>query len=63
MRLAEQRSSLVRMISVLKARNALVDHRLRLFEIGAHGIVIAPAPGDPDGPRTGFMPNPPQPDA
>lgn len=63
MRLAEQRSSLVRMISVLKARNALVDHRLRLFEIGAHGMAIAPAPGDPDGPRTGFMPNRPPPDA
>ena len=63
MRLAEQRSSLVRMISVLKARNALVDHRLRLFEIGAHGIAIVPAPGDPDGPRTGFVPNAPQPDA
>ncbi len=60
MRLAEQRSSLVRTISILKARNAPVDPRLRLFEIGAQGIVIAPGFGDPDAPRTGFMPSPPQ---
>ena len=60
MRLAEQRSSLVRTISILKARNAPVDPRMRLFEIGAQGIAIAPGIGDPDAPRTGFMPSPPQ---
>ncbi len=58
MRLAEQRSSLVRTISILKARNAPVDPRMRLFEIGAQGIAIAPGVGDPDAPRTGFMPSP-----
>ncbi len=59
MRLVEQRSALVRMISILKARNAPIDPRLRTFDIGPHGIVIAPGFGDPDGPRTGFMPGPP----
>lgn len=60
MRLIEQRSSLVRMISVLKARNAPIDPRLRMFEIGAGGIAIAPGFGDPDAPQTGFAPNPSQ---
>jgi len=63
MRLVEQRSSLVRMLLVLKARDAPVDHRLRVFEIGAQGIAIAPGFGDPDAPRTGFMPSAPQPGA
>jgi circadian clock protein KaiC len=60
MRLIEQRSSLVRMISVLKARNAPMDPRLRVFEIGVGGIAITPGFGDPDAPQTGFVPNPSQ---
>ena len=62
MRLVEQRSSLVRMVSVLKARDAPVDPRLRIFEIGAQGIAITPGVGDPDAPRTGFIPGPPRQD-
>jgi len=41
MRLIEQQSSLVRLISVLKARDAPIDPRLRSFVIGARGISIA----------------------
>ena len=58
MRLVEQQSSLRRMIAVLKARNSSIDSRLRMFEIGKQGIEIAPGIGDPDAPRTGFMPGP-----
>ena len=58
MRLIEQRSSLVRMLSILKARNAPINPRLRIFEISARGITIAPGSGDPDALQTGFVPNP-----
>jgi len=61
MRMVEQRSSLARMLSIVKARNAPTDRRLRIFEIGAQGITITPGIGDPDAVQTGFMPSPPQP--
>jgi len=40
LRLVEQRSSLARLIAILKARDAPIDTRVRTFEIGAQGILI-----------------------
>lgn len=62
MRLVEQRSSLVRLISILKARDAPIDARFRTFEIGAQGIMIADEFSGARSPA-GFAPGSPRSDA
>jgi hypothetical protein len=62
MQLVEQRSSLVRLISILKARDAPIDARLQTFEIGAQGIMIADEFSGAKSPA-GFAPGSPRRDA
>ena len=46
MRLVESRSTLVRLIQVLKARHSRIDPRSRTFEVDSTGLVIAPSPDE-----------------
>lgn len=58
LQLAEQRSSMVRLISVFKARNAPIDPRPRLYKITGSGITIDDAPNNPGASPFGFVPGP-----
>lgn len=58
LQLAERRSSLVRLISVFKARDAPIDPRPRLYKIAGSGITISDAPNNPEASPFGFVPGP-----
>lgn len=57
LRLAKRRSSLVRLMSVFKARDAQIDPRLRSYRIGGAGIAIDDPPNGPEAP-SGIPPGP-----
>ncbi len=58
LRRAKRRSSLVRLMSVLKARDAPIDPRFHRFQIGGGGIAIDGLPDGPDAPPPGHPPSP-----
>lgn len=57
LRRAKRRSSLIRLMSVFKARDASIDPRLRSYRIGSSGIAIDDLPNDPEAPP-GLSPRP-----
>lgn len=56
--LAERKSAMVRLISVLKGRDAPIDPRPRLYQITSSGITISDAPNNLETSPFGFVPGP-----
>lgn len=62
LRTARRRSSLIRLMSVFKARDAQIDPRTRSYQIGHGGIAIDDPLDGPEAPPSGRPPSPARPE-